>query len=262
MWMVQSSYSAHYMYLNTTKHIMITNYDHSWDVHLDPETQRLAANLIIPLSKGCPRHVGQSDRYDISNNFILDNKAAFHHFMLDNGFSTYLPKCYLVDYAGHRLKWDMPDQISTAIFKPADGRNGQGIKVIDINTRSDLSSYSECVITEYIFGNTEYIGTFFCLNGKIMCSKYVSGDFNAEPYIKTTSIRGCRDADFLKEQCDRCFGLIIEKLNYCGLICANFKIHSSLGLKIFEMNPRMGSTMIAHNELFNEFIRQIAHVCK
>jgi len=238
--------------------ITITNYDDTWNIHIDHKTALIAQddNYIIPLSQGCPRREGSPDLCDPMKDRILDHKGEFTMFMINRGYAQYVPICYSVDYDSIRVTNDLsPNDDDILVVKPVQGRNGQGIKMI--NGTDNYHAYTDCIVSAYINGSVEYIATIFCLHGRIMCSKYVCGYFPEEPYIKQRAVEGCQTVnDSLCEQCNQCFQLIIKDLDYSGIICANFKLCNE-GLKIFEINPRMGSTMIGHHELFNEFIRDV-----
>jgi hypothetical protein len=238
--------------------ISITDYDDNWNIHIEDKTALIAQDnkYIIPLSHGCPRCEGKADLYSPMKDQILDHKGEFTMFMINHGYAQYLPTCYSIDYDSIRVVNPVtPNNNDILVVKPVQGRNGQGIRII--NGSDNYHAFTECVVSEYIKGDTEYIVTMFCLKGRIVCSKYVSGQFCNEPYIKKRAIEGCRAVNnSLSKQCNICFELIVKDLDYSGIICANFKVCSE-GLKIFEMNPRMGSTMIGHRELFNEFIRDI-----
>lgn len=242
------------MYILRYMPVEVINGSVYWDTTITFHTEK---DVIIPMTKGCPRRRGASDLYNPQHYELFDHKGKFYRYMIEAGYSIYIPQCYWIKYeifCMDRMHKILEAQI--LVLKPVRGSNGDNIKIISSITLPPPSDY---VVMEYIDGETEYIGTVFCQDGYIKCSKYVYGCFGKDKYIKNGPILGCIDADYLGEQLNPCFQTITRSIGYNGILCINFKI-TDAGLKIFEMNPKFGSTMISHNELFNEFLKTLVTV--
>lgn len=62
-------------------------------------------------------------------------------------------------------------------------------------------------------------------------------------------------------QNDNIFNKIFKKLDYSGFACANFIINSNKIL-IFEINPRIGGSLIHNKEYFMKFLNKLYNLYK
>lgn len=169
----------------------------------------------------------------------LDDKRKFYKCFTKHKLDVYLPKIY-----------DKIDKIVyPAIAKPCVGFAGNGIVILH-NEKDILEEHldnEKYIICEYIQGEEEYLANIIAFDGIIMaCSIYVE-KFYDQYYVKTgimTEYTEVNNDEIYFEKFKKIFKLI----EYTGAACINFKIINS-ELKIFEINPRFGGTLIQNNKL-------------
>ena len=186
---------------------------------------------------------------DIENIKLLDNKTKFNDYMVANLLGDYIPKVYMEindDICNTYDSLSYPCLLKTSI-----GCGGGGIKII--NSYKDILTipYKNYFIQELIADNIEYGGHFYVYNGLIKCSAFYMEIYNNKTFIKIGKMNKYNKIE--NKEWDKLFGVIFNKLNYTGFACANFKVVNNV-VKIFEINPRFGGTLIHDKDDFANFI--------
>ncbi len=193
---------------------------------------------------------------------LLNNKLAFTSYMLEH-FAEYIPYTYYLDD-----KQINADIVFPVIYKPKYSINAAGMRIIS-NMRELNSLRSKTIIQKYISNDVlnitpndkkdgkiykkgyeyEYGAYFLCIKGIIKTSKIIKSLY-PKYAIKTSNFPSTYEtADVLEEQIlMEMFSQIVEKLNYSGGMCINFKYNTTTNkLDIFEINPRFGGSAFSNN---------------
>ncbi len=218
---------------------------------------------------------------------IVKNKSTFTKFMLEN-YSSNIPKIYYYN-TGKELYFMNNITNNKLIKKINDGYGARGVNIINItniNNTKENSQYTICnsnnsynpifidnnidstnillneikkkpdsIITEYLVHKKEYAGHFLCYKGEILKKVYFCSDVYNDNRILKGSIKNYSIFYNLNVD-DSIFYNIIKQLNYSGFCCMDFTIIDNI-IKIFEMNPRIGSSLVYNFELLNSFLSTI-----
>ena len=185
-----------------------------------------------------------SDSYDLVQTF--DDKVRFIHFMEEQDLMHLLPDVYVVSHNGQRT--DYAEIQYPCIFKLAVTFGGTGSNVhltaskpVELDKVARGTSY---IVQQYIPGNVEYGGHIYVEGGSIRKQLYYRGARDASVHVQRGRMPKFDRFEELDEaaELESMFGAI----NYTGFACVDFKV-SDQGMKIFEVNPRLGGTLI-HNE--------------
>jgi predicted ATP-grasp superfamily ATP-dependent carboligase len=133
------------------------------------------------------------------------------------------------------------------IKKPNYGYGG-----FDVSIVYDLIPEKDCVISEYIDHTQYYTSHHLVKNGEILYKCFFTTHNDIENFIKKGAIN---DYDILYSLNidDIIFENIFKQLNYSGFICCDFTICDGF-IKFFEINPRIGGSLINNIHVFKEFI--------
>lgn len=181
---------------------------------------------------------------------LLDNKANFNNFMVTNSLGNYIPKVYMETNDGICNNYDC--LVYPCILKTSIGCGGGGIKIINSCTDILKIPYKNYFIQELIADNIEYGGHFYVCNGIIKCSVFYMEMYNNKTFIKIGKMNKYNRVE--NKEWLNLFSMIFSKLNYSGFACANFKVVNDI-VKIFEINPRLGGTLIHDKGDLANFIK-------
>lgn len=185
-----------------------------------------------------------SDSYDLVQ--LFDDKVRFIRFMEEQDLLHLLPDVYVINHEGQRED-RMPVEYP-CIFKLAVTFGGtgsqvylQGGKPLELDKVARGTSY---IVQEFIPGTVEYGGHFYVEGGSIRRQLYYRNTRDASITVQ----RGRMPTYDRYEELDEAAELesMFGAINYTGFACVDFKI-SPKGIKIFEVNPRLGGSII-HNE--------------
>lgn len=209
--------------------------------------------IVIPLKYSQVKHITSSPNYlcpTYSTIQILNDKIKFHKFMTQNKFHHLIPITYKIN-KNHLSPIKYP-----CIFKLGITYGAHGSHICD--NEFQLKNYelknSHYFVQEFILGSVEYTAHLFILNGVIkwgVCyymgqpKKYYIQKGRMEKYKKLANF------DW------NLFNGIFKVLSYTGFACVDFKMVNS-NIKIFEINPRLGGTIVHDPDDFPnliEFIR-------
>jgi len=172
--------------------------------------------------------------YHIPCKFITNafaNKLSFHSFMTYNGFFGYIPKKY-------------DTIVYPCIIKHKFSVYGKDTHILNspdnLPKDIDLNDY---IINELIPGKSEYVTHIFAKNGKILLESTNKYTFDIPLYIKGVQTRPSLKEKIKIDNNIRCvFERIVEKSDYSGMMCIDYKIVDNLPI-IFEINPRLGGSL-------------------
>jgi len=171
----------------------------------------------------------------------LDNKNLFCKYMNKNGLSKYIPKVFVSGDDKMRTIYEKP--VFPCIFKLQQSAAAVGSFII--KSKSDLVKAYEMknyLIQEYIASPNEFSGHFFVVDGEIKCFIFYMLTNKEKNYIQygklTTYVR------IIDPICIDTFTEIFKKLKYSGFACIDFRINDAGVPKIFEINPRLGGTLV------------------
>ncbi|TQV74661.1 hypothetical protein FLL45_06785 [Aliikangiella marina] len=196
-------------------------------------------DLVIPLNLDDSYFLNQHSDY-IQNNLIpvassesialCDDKIRFNAFMLDNGFSRYIPA---LDCAPH-LPFIVKKRID--VF----GHNSHLVQ-----TEADRTKFAQQIADPDFFtqalvlGNREYATHIYFHRGKIQYSLNIEYLFD-----KALPIKG-QDKALTRTVCRSrfltLFSKILAAIEYEGICCINYKIENGEPM-ILEINPRVGGS--------------------
>ncbi len=185
----------------------------------------------------------------------LNDKKLFGEYM-SNHFSENIPTIFDISF--------IDDVTYPAILKCRIGDHGQNMYIINsINEYIEIiknMNVDDYILQEYIEGNVEYSIHILAFKGNIikyLSKKYVHGSnsyirgIQSKP-LETITIE---TSDDVLHICSK----IIKDLNFSGFCCPGYKI-SNNQIKIFEINPRIGSSLAYDKENFEKFLMAYANI--
>jgi predicted ATP-grasp superfamily ATP-dependent carboligase len=173
-------------------------------------------------------------------------KNLFASFMLDN-----FPDCIPMTYFSDPIKFP-------CIMKPINGIGGKDIIIFQSKVDYDNSPIkfnNNYIIQDYLFTEITSTAHFLCYNGKIIMSVKYTAKTPEKYHVQKGNI-----VNYIKEELgDKeklIFSSILAKLNYDGLCCIDYYFNG-IDLKIYEINPRIGGSLVDNENDFFTFINQI-----
>ncbi|HSZ74429.1 MAG TPA: hypothetical protein VK779_06395 [Rhizomicrobium sp.] len=164
---------------------------------------------------------------------LAHDKSQWNDFLQHSGFGEFVPEIY----NGH-VSYPF-------IYKKRQDDWGFNSRIIyspeEMITFEKAIAREDYFKQEYVSGKTEYVTHILAVDGKVRYALCYEHGFDSDYFIKGkwanyTSWREL-ETPFMD-----IFVSILEKLNYTGTCCFNFKIANGIP-KIFEMNPRYGWTL-------------------
>lgn len=140
------------------------------------------------------------------------------------------------------------------IIKPYCENNGKNIKIKNVIS---FDEFNNNIVQEYIPNVEEFVSHIVVINGSIkicITYKYI---FNDNTHIKSYPLN---TNNVIKVNIDKIYIDIMEKFlskcSYNGVCNIDFIIDSKGNIKIFEINPRFGGSLIRDNneDLHNTLI--------
>lgn len=221
-------------------------------------------HYIIPLDLR-DREMCQNDKrmifkMDIKHVEMLNNKCLFAKFMMEH-YPENIPNTIIIvmdqiNYIDPNFSNTKPRKM---IKKYAFGCAGIGITImhrLDENIRKQAGE-QDFIISDYIDHTEYYTGHFLVHKGKILKHIIFHATTQDENYIKKGSITNYKPIQLEQIKADtRIFERIFNQLNYSGFACPDFIVLDSI-IKIFEINPRPGGSLIANKQYCEEFFNTI-----
>jgi len=196
----------------------------------------------------------------IENINILHDKNLFAIYMINNNLCELIPKTYYIHNNYNILNYDSIKY--PCIYKQHIGHGGVG-HMIATNSTQKTHYLTNYVVQEYITNGIEHTAHMYVLNGKIvlsLCYKNIDDELNSQLYIQHGPLKNVQKMDNILEY-ENEFNKIFIKMNYTGFACIDFKVTYDGHIKIFEINPRLGGSLIRNtNDLEYFFIKLIEHL--
>ena len=186
----------------------------------------------------------------------LNNKGLFAEFMMKY-FESYIP---LTLYYNVNNKYIYNSGVTkpSMILKSTIGAGGINVKIIKdsdfLENIGEFKLIKNIVVSEYITYDVIYSGHILTIGGVLIDKIYFYLDIPVNQ-IYRGRIRNYKVSD--KLPCDdSIFMKILTKLNYSGFVCVDFTI-SNNKIFIFEINPRMGGSLVFNIIYFNRFFSKL-----
>lgn len=231
------------------KNIIISNFKNSYD--LKNVILKKKINYIIPMSdidynliKNINLELNVQKCkiiYPLKETIeLLNNKNFFTEFMLKN-YIEYIPDVYYLNNI--KLK----DIEYPAIYKPIYSTNGSNMVII-YNDNNFVSLKNHNNIQKYIDDEYEYSAFMLCIDGLIINWKIIRFKYKKHNIKK---INFPKNYENIENFDIKIFENIINKLNYEGGVCIDFKFNELTNkLYIFEINPRFGGSAFTCNFIY------------
>jgi len=186
----------------------------------------------------------------LDNVKIFNNKAVFSIYCIDNNLGDIVPITYVICVEGNR--YGINDLKYPNILKPSESYAGTDIVVFGNEVKDFKIKQQNYIIQEFILG-VDHVGMFYVKDGKIIVSYYYCDDAKrSDIYITQGKILNPKRRDDLRIH-NNLFERLFIPMNYTGFATVDFRITPDDKIKIFEVNPRLGGTILASGEL-NDFI--------
>lgn len=199
---------------------------------------------------------------DASHVETFDDKARFVRFMLDQGLEDLIPEVYVVGGgAGHGPGQSGIEELAEirypCIAKPGVSFGGQGASVhLDARTPVNVARFKpgeSFVVQRFVPGGTEYGGHFYIESGDIKRCVYYEGRRDPAQHIQRGRLGGNAYTKHTTIAEHDAFADLFARLDYTGYACADFKVEDGVP-KIFEINPRLGGTLVHDAEDLPAFL--------
>ena len=172
-------------------------------------------------------------------------------------FYKYIPKTYYYNFDNETYINDsfINNKNEKLIQKDNYGNSANNIKIIyDIEL-----NFKNHIIQKYIEHKEYYVGHFLVLNGIILNKIYFYSNNKNENGILKGAIQNYQIKNNIKG--DNIFNKIFKKLDFSGFACADFIINNN-NILIFEINPRIGGSLIHDKEYFIKFLNKLYNLYK
>jgi carbamoylphosphate synthase large subunit len=206
---------------------------------------------------------------NLENIDIFENKSKFGKYMIKY-FPDNIPRTYYYNFDNESYNnYNIPVS-KKYIVKPNKSYAGIGIKIIKhsepnefrikyiMNNKlvsKNINNIKDHVIQEYIDHVEYYTGHFIVLNGVIHDKIYFcSNDKNVDE-IKKGQCTNYQIIEKLKID-DSIFDKIYIDLSFSGFTSIDFIINNNK-IIIFEINPRLGGSLIHDEKYFNIFLEKL-----
>lgn len=225
-------------------------------------------NIYVPLS------INQQYFYDgsiIKHKFcgnnkehidIFNQKCLFAQFLINNELLNLIPKTYAVNCSNKILHYDNIQ--FPCIIKKNISEGGAHVVIVHNQKMLEIceKKYSDYIIQEFIINEdkTEYTCNFYIDKGEIITSVYYKDNSVRETLFHIQHGGLCNKKkmnDMNKYNND--FEKIFKKLNYTGFACIDFTLIDNK-IKIFEINPRLGGTLVTDPIDFEIFLIEILNM--
>jgi predicted ATP-grasp superfamily ATP-dependent carboligase len=183
---------------------------------------------------------------------LFDNKINFYNFLRNKKYKNLInPKCY---YYNDNNKIYKPNKniLTKKIIKPALSYAGKNMKII-YNIQNYINN-KNIIIQKYYEHEYYYTGHFLVKDGTIHKYIYFKSQRNTN---KKLIVKGSiKNYIYIQEIDSNLFAIIIDifkSVNYSGFACVDFTIIMNK-LLIFEINPRIGGSLLINCDILKEFL--------
>jgi len=154
----------------------------------------------------------------------------------------------------------MPPKKFPCIAKPKIGFAGKNVL-----TFSNLSQWhqktnninkNEYIVQKYITSNKIYAGHILCNCGKIEIVKIYYEQKPTTIYIHKGALTKYKSRNITQYELD-VFSKVLQLNNYHGMCCIDYTYDEYNTIKIFEINPRFGGSLINNVNDFLHFLEEM-----
>jgi hypothetical protein len=185
----------------------------------------------------------------------LYDKARFSQHMLEQGLGEFQPELFRHT---HELKFPVALKRTTLNAGSGIARADNLAQFSRLSTLPQFAGKS-VLACEWIEGRVEYVTHAVVVQGHIRWHQ--SFEYGLEPgqvLRRGSSGRNIRPIE-VSAQALRMFEAVLLPLNYCGICNIDFKLTPQGRLKIFEINPRLGGSLLRteHIEFLTKALRTL-----
>lgn len=186
---------------------------------------------------------------------ILSQKDRFHQYIYQMGLSHLVPKIF---HSPSEVRYPF-------ILKRIDLNGGDGVAFVQSPAALNYFSQQEAwrgrpvLLQEYVEGDKDYVSHLICKNGDILWHSSLEYTLLEAHKIRsfhniTKMRRVALDQNLLRQ-----FVYCLKPLKFSGPCNIDFKITPAGGLKILEINPRLGGSLMQkeNRDLLKEAIDHI-----
>jgi predicted ATP-grasp superfamily ATP-dependent carboligase len=179
---------------------------------------------------------------------VYHYKDKFVQHMADLNMSEYVPNTYNTKPSKY-----------PCFAKPIEGVAGSGVVFIKdveqykkfvLRRKSEKSQY---IVQKFISDKNYNVCHVLCVNGKIIKSIVYSTVLPHDNTIVYGAIKNYKSRD-MNDLEQHVFSTILDKDKYHGMACIDYKL-TKTGLKIFEINPRIGGSLVDNFDDFIQFVQ-------
>jgi predicted ATP-grasp superfamily ATP-dependent carboligase len=190
---------------------------------------------------------------DIIN--LLIDKHRFCSYMNMTEYKIHIPTTLISCVHGKQLFHNKV--VYPCIYKLCVSSGGASSHIIENKTqliKTLRNNKQHFVIQEYITSCDEYSGHFYVRDGNIIFSKIYHLVNKKTNYIQKGRMLNYNTVD--NQNYINVFQSIFKMMNYTGFACIDYKLINNIPI-IFEINPRLGATIVVGIE---DFILMINHL--
>lgn len=178
----------------------------------------------------------------------LHNKIKFAIWMKNHKLGAYIPTTYTYYSTTDGFYINNKIQFDKCISKPACGACGDNVKIV-----TKMVFCPNTIYQEYIPHKTYYSHHFLVNKGVILNSVCFASSYKGRGEIVKGRITHYKVVDVDQTV----FSTIFSTLSYSGFACADYTIRPDGTIAIFEINPRIGGSLIHNQKYLTEFLATI-----
>lgn len=186
--------------------------------------------------------------FDYNNIKILSNKYLFYLFIISNNLTKYIPKTWI------EFSSDIIFGENLYILKEYNLNYGAGSKICQ---RIEDIDFNDKILQEYLISNYEYTSHIIFKKNKLLKIITYEYQFPKNIYIRNIYTHPIHTHKIeLNNEYVKVFIDILQILKYEGICNIDFKIINSC-MKILEINPRMGGSLLMNEDDLSEILRNL-----
>lgn len=226
--------------------------------HISTSTNSNLVTVLLPLMEW---HIVQCPTNYLA---LISSEKTIKTLWFKHELDNYLSNCFLSHLAPRAYK-NIGEVSYPFILKRVDLNSGNGILLV--KSAGEIPQYAKqefwinkpVILQEYIESNEEYVTHLVCKNGEILW--HASLKFTLEdkqvirsPFNVKRTERVATREKFLDQ-----FSSCLRPLNFNGPCNIDYKIAANGDLKIMEINPRFGGTLMLKEstDLLQDALRTI-----
>lgn len=176
----------------------------------------------------------------IENIITFSYKNNFYIYMVNNNFEQYLPKTYTTISNIDK---------KCVVVKPFNLNAATGVYITQKKYITN-KLFKDHIIQELIIGSEEFVSHIVSDQGKIIECMTYKYKFKSNVCIKRPRSKYELEKVTLNEETIDIFEKILTPCRYTGILNINFKYYCGK-IKIFEVNPRLGGSLMLSENKFD-----------